>query len=443
MHAIMDWILADDHQLIVSIVGVKGTGKSTLARLVYNHQTLSTRRANEILREIQEKVRSVELVPCNEITEETIQGGTVHSTEGRYIIVFNGVYSIEFRDLMEMAFPDTSQGSRIIVTTNNICAAPRAGPNKFTLKLALLTDDHSWELFTCTLGMCVLPKSDLMKLRRKILRTCGGLPLSIMELGRQLSSAEPTSEARSRVIESFNGQQKPWLDLSVISDFPLNLRRCLQYFEKFLAEFEIPVRRLITLWVAEGLVRGGRDHPKYIAKRILAELTDRNMVQVIERKLTGEVKTCCMPPALRKLNLKDEIRSSNRPRVTCLADHLDDQDSSYKHIHGDSSNLSDLELRDHYEHTSSFLSFDTREGSKPGEEIGNFLDRCVSSGCFLLLRVLDLERVFRPRLPKEVGELILLHYLGLRWTFLETLPSNNMHHTQIVGMTINASRQLE
>lgn len=115
MHAIMDWILADDeHQRIVSIVGVKGTGKSTLARLVYNNQTVQnhfvygvwvdlcqscqTRRANEILQEIQEKVRSVELVPWNEITEETIQGGTVHSTEGRYIIVFNGVCSTEFRD---------------------------------------------------------------------------------------------------------------------------------------------------------------------------------------------------------------------------------------------------------------------------------------------------------------------------------------------------------
>lgn len=138
-----------------------------------------------------------------------------------------------------------------------------------------------------------------------------------------------------------------------------------------------------------------------------------------------------MPLALRELNLKEEIRSYNRPRVTRLADHLDQQDSSFKHIHGDSSNLSDSELRAHYEHTSSFLSFDTREGSKPGEEIGNFLDRCVFSGCFLLLRVLDLERVFRPKLPQDIGKLILLSYLGLRWTFLETLPSNV---SQLLGL---------
>ncbi|KDP43877.1 hypothetical protein JCGZ_20887 [Jatropha curcas] len=57
-----------------------------------------------------------------------------------------------------------------------------------------------------------------------------------------------------------------------------------------------------------------------------------------------------------------------------------------------------------------------------GQDIGNFLDRCISSNCFHFLWVLDLENVYKPKLPKAVGQLIHLRYLGLRSTYLEMLP---------------------
>ena len=38
--------------------------------------------------------------------------------------------------------------------------------------------------------------------------------------------------------------------------------------------------------------------------------------------------------------------------------------------------------------------------------------------------MLDLERVFRPQLPKVLSKLALLRYLGLKWTYLESLPSS-------------------
>lgn len=77
-----------------------------------------------------------------------------------------------------------------------------------------------------------------------------------------------------------------------------------------------------------------------------------------------------------------------------------------------------------YKRHVSFLSFDTREGTKPGEDIENFLRKAISSGCFKVLKVLDLERVFRPQLPNAIRNLIELKYLGLRWTYLEMIPSS-------------------
>ncbi|XP_047978904.1 disease resistance RPP8-like protein 3 [Salvia hispanica] len=41
-----------------------------------------------------------------------------------------------------------------------------------------------------------------------------------------------------------------------------------------------------------------------------------------------------------------------------------------------------------------------------------------------LLRVLDLEGVYNPNFPDNLGDLFHLRYLGLRWTFLDKLPKS-------------------
>nr|POE96993.1 disease resistance rpp8-like protein 3 [Quercus suber] len=168
------------------------------------------------------------------------------------------------------------------------------------------------------------------------------------------------------------------------------------------------------------------------------ELIDRNLVQVTEKKPNGKVRTCCLPGALRKLLSKareDKISKGQEKTASKSSssiqwnrwivdqhNYTDASNTSYNHIHGD--NIDTATLQASYEKSLSFMSFDYREGSQPGEEIGNFLNRCISYRCFLLLRVLDLERVFRPHLPKVLRKLTLLRYLGLRWTYLESLPSS-------------------
>ncbi|WJZ88175.1 hypothetical protein VitviT2T_007503 [Vitis vinifera] len=127
-------------------------------------------------------------------------------------------------------------------------------------------------------------------------------------------------------------------------------------------------------------------------------------------------------------------------RIRRLVDHLDKEDVSFDHIHSD-YNTTSTSLAPYYEDVLSFMSFDTRKESQPGEDLGNFLHQSISSGCFLVLLVLDLENVFRPKLPEAIGKLTRLRYFGLRSTFLEILPSSisklqnvqtlDMKHTSI------------
>ena len=69
-----------------------------------------------------------------------------------------------------------------------------------------------------------------------------------------------------------------------------------------------------------------------------------------------------------------------------------------------------------------YLSFSIQKNDMPATEIDGFLNRVIGQK-FGLPRVLDLERVYKPKVPNNMGKLfLLLRYLGLRWTFLDTLP---------------------
>ncbi|GAU16965.1 hypothetical protein TSUD_37230 [Trifolium subterraneum] len=124
----------------------------------------------------------------------------------------------------------------------------------------------------------------------------------------------------------------------------------------------------------------------------------------------------------RNANVAQHAADPKMSIIRRVADHLDKNDIWNNHIHGEKSDSTSLPTN--YKDVLSFLSFDTREGSKPGQQVGNFLKGCISSDCFLLLRVLDLERVYKPKLPNHIARLSRLRYLGLRWTYLESLPSS-------------------
>ncbi|CAL5414097.1 unnamed protein product [Camellia sinensis] len=472
VQAVLAQLLTNDKNCcIIPIVGMEGIGKTTLARLIYNNNTVSDhfpRRAwvsassycnieallkgieEQVLMGIQEQNRKPTVVSDlkekvlmglqeqkgKQFAEEPMQMLYEVLTSTRYLIVLDDVWTTEVWDRLLNEFPSTLHGSRIILTTRDIGVAAHANPKSVPHKLQLLSDDDSWALFTQTLTI----PDGLLEQSKKMVTRCGGLPWAIVELRKQFLGVESSFNAWPSVFKNLDNGQKPWLKtLEAFKVLPSYLKRCLSYLRRFPAGFEIPLRRLIVLWIAEGVVhqrRGDEDPPESVGERYLTELIDRNMVQVTKRKLNGAVQKCRLPHALRELwslEAKKAVSPKSYTRKgskispqTCKIHHLahssDQTDVSFDHTDGEITNLSTPLLPGH-KHVISFRSFDTREGSQPGEELGRFLDRWISCGYFLSMRVLDLERVFRPELPKSLGELVLLRYLGLRWTYLEDLPS--------------------
>ncbi|KAL7181150.1 hypothetical protein ACSBR1_040086 [Camellia fascicularis] len=74
---------------------------------------------------------------------------------------------------------------------------------------------------------------------------------------------------------------------------PHHLKPCFLYFGAFPEDFEIPVRKLIWLWIAEGFIRktGGKCLED-VAEEYLMDLIDRSLVLVSRRGYNSKIKAC-------------------------------------------------------------------------------------------------------------------------------------------------------
>ncbi|KAJ4963635.1 hypothetical protein NE237_023574 [Protea cynaroides] len=153
---------------------------------------------------------------------------------------------------------------------------------------------------------------------------------------------------------------------------------------------------------------------------LLPDLEALNLVQAMKVNSIGITKTYCIPPdpLVQILKADDD---STKPWIHGLADDCNARNSLSRCIHNPTNSAEELKP---YKTLHSFWCFNFTGGYKPGQEVGSFLKRCINSNYMWLLRVLDLEGVYKPSLPEAIGELIYLQYLGLRWTYLDILPSS-------------------
>nr|XP_048333208.1 probable disease resistance protein RXW24L isoform X2 [Ziziphus jujuba var. spinosa]XP_048333212.1 probable disease resistance protein RXW24L isoform X2 [Ziziphus jujuba var. spinosa] len=442
-----------DHS-VVSILGVEGIGKTTLAKKIYNHRavvdnfplrfwvSLTQDPINPILKQVGEEGNSSEL-NLDEILREKkhiVVREKVLNTGGsnfimeewlidkvveilrkkKHILVLDNVSTTQALVTLKLKLKssDIKNGSRILLTTRNRAVAEQSSSSPHQLQLR--TKEESWRIF---IQMVRMSQKDEPRAKEMLTSTCAGLPLAILHLGYLMLGNEATIEHLKRVIDYTKTYIQPLLDAlkgTTSGDVPGHLINCLSYFKLFPDNFEISARRLVTLWVAEELIQRREDDEETeeeVAEKYLSQLISRNMVQVVERKLSGKVKKCCLPIALQQLWLQNNESLDHR-----LADHFRGHDPCFGHIHGKEDSAMPRHLQN-YKDLVSFFSFDTREGNEPGDDIGNFLRRGIGFHYFHKLLVLDLEGVFRPQLPDSIVKLSKLRYLGLRWTYLETIPS--------------------
>ncbi|KAK4838129.1 hypothetical protein QYF36_011263 [Acer negundo] len=430
---------------LVAVIGEGGSGKTTLARTIYDRvdvrryftkrawiQVPSLFNARQLLGDILQQINEAELVEESTLSEEELMWRIIKLLNGgRCLIVLEDVETPQILETVLNPLCNSSQfDTRMILTTSNANMLP-PHTGYLALHLGRLNEEESWKLFLNKVRMIEdeVVNSELISLKEKILKMCGGLPSAIILLGGLLSTKGRQYDDWIRVIESASNNKGDILALSY-QDLPPEIKPCFLYIGIFPKKVEIPVRRLIHLWVAEGFLMPLLDpeetNHEDMAGRCFEELVIRNMIQVIRRKSDGSPKTCYMPgelydffsskaEAVGFFNRQFHTSSNKNPelavvrRLATYSGIKNLQSSLFAHVH---------------QNLRSYVAYDTRIRCSPSIETGMLLKKIISNRGFGLLNSLDLEGVYKPKLSDDlVGKLLHLKYLGLRSTFIDILPA--------------------
>ncbi|KAL6597437.1 hypothetical protein ACP70R_046877 [Stipagrostis hirtigluma subsp. patula] len=279
---------ANDQQnmKIVSVIGLGGSGKTTLAKLVFNDVNIIQKHFDVRLWvhvsqefDVQMLIKKLfeafaddnpgqHAMPymCKRISEQL--------TGRKVLLVMDDVWtesSIQWEQFMEH-LKSSKPGSRVLLTTRSTRVANKVG-STFQFNLPLLSPDVSWQLFQQRLG--ILGRSlepELVMDGKEIVKKCGGVPLAIKILAGVLHDKESKEWQAMRDINLLevegeeNSFRKEGEENSVsvyaclrLSYFhlPSHLKQCFTICSVFPKGHKIDKEQLIDLWIAHDMITLG------------------------------------------------------------------------------------------------------------------------------------------------------------------------------------------
>ncbi|GFQ05691.1 putative late blight resistance protein homolog r1b-14 [Phtheirospermum japonicum] len=297
---------------IFPIVGMAGIGKTTLAKGVCYHPAVFDLFKLRLFLTVgpQYEIKQLLLHALHQLglgidemsgKMEAELGVNLHRrlSGRRYLIVLDDIWNTQVWDELKRIFPDDRNGSRIIMTTRLLDVARCA---RTYTRVPFLNDDESWNLLRKTVftsdqesSLC---DSQLEKIGRKIAKSCEGLPLAIIEVGKILRETERKVESWKEISEREDPIVITIDDGTTISNtlslsykmLPQHLKSCFLYMGVFPKHCEIRTSKLIKLWVSEGFIEKAslsRKSLERIAEEYLDDLVSRNLVLVCKKSSRG------------------------------------------------------------------------------------------------------------------------------------------------------------
>ncbi|XP_027165911.1 putative disease resistance protein At1g50180 [Coffea eugenioides] len=326
----------DKRHRVISIWGMGGLGKTTLARKVYKH--IAVQRSFErfawtcvtqegqmkaILQDLlmqlhPQKQEDVKFMGHRQLVQQLHQV----QIEKKCLVVLDDIWKVDDWKSLLAAFPVVERDIKVLLTTRNRNVAKKG----CLYELKCLNEMEGWELLQ---KIAFARKRADLKIERNLqdvgiemVSKCGGLPLAITVLGGILKDKNSFREWQmvNRYIGSYlskveddeerdGGSIARVLSLSY-NELPHHLKLCFLYLGNFKEDEDIRPQHLYLLWMAEGMVL--KEHQRSgetlmeVAQRYLSELGRRSMVQLKlhESSMSRKFVSCRLHDMMRDLCLQ-------------------------------------------------------------------------------------------------------------------------------------------
>ncbi|KAG5598782.1 hypothetical protein H5410_030152 [Solanum commersonii] len=428
---------------VISITGIPGSGKTTLAYKVYNDKSVSSHFDIRVWctvgheydeKKLLHKILNQVTGPDLKFSEDTDVADMLRRQlfGKRYLIVLDDVWDNTTWDELTIPFPEFEKRSRIILTTREKKVALHGKCNTDPLNLRLLRPEESWELLEKrAFGKESCP-DELFDVGKEIAENCKGLPLVADLIAGVIAGLAKKKtvwlEVRNDLNSFILNSEVEVLKVIGLSyeHLPDHVKPCFLYLASFPKGDEIPIYFLKEVWCAEGLV----EHTEI---KSIEEVMDVYLDNLISSSLVISFNDIGDDPTCRLHDLVHDF-CLIKARKEKLFDVISSMSIDY------CNELFGL---------NNFVLFSSKKERHFGKHLysllitGEKVDDSLSDICHIrhlrLLRMLFLNESFimvKSSLLNEICMLNHLRFLNI-WTNVNSLPSSFSNLRNLETLSLN------
>ncbi|KAL4631815.1 hypothetical protein ACB092_04G004700 [Castanea dentata] len=419
---------------VLSIVGMAGLGKTTLAKLVYNHELIKKHfdvlawvnvgknfDVEEILRKILKFLR--EDLNYHLCVFDEVRQVCAKVLGEKYLLILDDVHNEDPKKwdtlkgyLLEF---NSNTGNNIVVTTRSDNVGQIMKIHHPPHHLEKLSKDDRWSIMKkrTFIGGRTPLTLDLEVIGREIAKRCGGVPWA----ARVLGGAMCFQFDKNKWLEIQNNKIWDLLDEDNSDIFPVlklcfdhlptpSLKRCFAYCAIFPKDYDMKKDEVIQYWMAEGflLAKEANMEMEDIGNMYFNILLATSFFQNARKDAYGNIISCKMHDLVHDFALS----ISKFETLILEGDSMDDG-SSIQHLFARLDGKTTL--------GSSFSGVDFTKLRTLISENFNFV---IMLSNFKCLRVLKLFGDSVVELPNSIEQLIHLRLLYISRTTIKELPKS-------------------